>query len=63
MAEFAETVNNLQSQLSAVQAAIEGNSQASMFKPRSFTGALSDDVNEWLEKFERFAKFYGWSIT
>ena len=61
MAEFAETVNNLQSQLTAVQAAIEGNSQASMFKPRPFTGTLSEDVNEWLAKFDRFAKFYSWT--
>ena len=61
MAEIAETVNNLQSQLTAVQAAIEGNSQASMFKPRPFTGALSEDVNEWLAKFDRFAKFYNWT--
>ena len=61
MAEFAETVNNLQSQLTAVQAAIEGNSQASMFKPRPFTGTLSEDVNEWLAKFDRFAKFYNWT--
>ena len=63
MAEIAETVNNLQSQLSAAQASIEGHSQASMFKPRPFTGALSDDVNEWLAKFERFAKFYNWNST
>lgn len=63
MSQIAGTVNNLQSQLSAIQAAIEGNSQASMFKPTPITGALSDDVNEWLAKFERFAKFYNWSST
>ena len=60
MAEFEATVNDLRTQLTAVQAAIEGNSQASMFKPRPFTGALSEDVNEWLAKFERFARFYSW---
>eukprot|EP00794_Sanderia_malayensis_P016268 gene16268-17908_t len=60
MAEIEATVNNLQRQLTAVQAAIEGNAQASMFKPRPFTGALSEDVNEWLAKFDRFAKFYNW---
>ncbi|XP_065061270.1 uncharacterized protein LOC135688368 [Rhopilema esculentum] len=43
MAEFEATVNDLQTRLTAVQAAIEGNSQASMFKPRPFTGALSED--------------------
>ena len=31
MAEIPDTVNNRQSQLTAVRAAIEGNSQASMF--------------------------------
>ncbi len=61
MAEFEATVNNLQTQLNTVQAAIEGNSQASMFKPRPFSGLQSEDVNEWLSKFERFAKFYNWS--
>ena len=60
MAEIEEAVNNLQTQLTAVQAAIEGNSQVSLFKPRAFSGALHEDVQEWLAKFERFAKFYSW---
>ena len=60
MAEFEATVNDLRTQLTAVQAAIEGNSQASMFKPRPFTAALSEDANEWLAKFESFARFYSW---
>ena len=60
MAEIEATVNNLQTQLTAVQAAIEGNSQISMFKPRPFSGALHEDVNEWTAKFDRFAKFYNW---
>ena len=32
-----------------------------MFKPRPFTGALREDVNEWLVKFDRFAKFSNWN--
>ena len=49
------TVNNLQTQLTAVQAAIEGNSQISMFKLRPFSGALHEDINEWTAKCECFA--------
>ena len=63
MAEIEATVNNLQTQLTAVQAAIEGSSQASIFKPRPFTGALNEDINEWLAKFDRFAKFYNWGAA
>ena len=63
MAEIAETVNNLQSHLTAVQATIEGNVQASLFKPRPFTGTLSKDVNERLAKSDRFATFYNWTNT
>ena len=63
MAQFEETVNNLQTQLTAVQAAIEGNSQGSIFKPKTFSGALNEDINEWLSKFERFAKFYSWGAA
>ena len=59
--EVEATVQELQTQLTAVQAAIEGNSQSSIFKPRSFSGLPSEDVNEWLGKFERFSKFYNWS--
>ena len=55
------TVNELQNQMTAMQAAFEGNSQASLFKPRSFNGFPNEDVNEWLSKFDRFAKFYNWS--
>ena len=56
-------MNNLQTQLTAVQAAIEGSSQASIFKPRPFTGALNEDINEWLAKFDRFARFYNWGAA
>ena len=59
--EVEATVQELQTQLTAVQAAIEGNSQSSLFKPRSLSGLPSEDVNEWLGKFERFSKFYNWS--
>ena len=55
------TVNELQTQMTAVQAALAGTGQASLFKPRPFSGLPSEDINEWLMKFERFAKFYNWS--
>ena len=55
------TVNELQTQMTAVQAALEGTGQASLFKPRPFSGLPSEDINEWLMKFERFVKFYNWS--
>ena len=54
-------VNELQNQMTAMQAALEGNSQANPFKQRPFNGFPNEDVNEWLSKFERFAKFYNWS--
>ena len=31
-----------------------------MFKPRPFSGALHEDVNEWTAKFDCFAKVYKW---
>ena len=55
------TVTELQIQLTAVQAAIEGSGQSGLFKPRSFTGLPNEDIKEWLEKFDRFARFYNWS--
>ena len=39
-------VNELQNQMTAMQAALEGNSQASLFKPRSFNSFPNEDVNE-----------------
>ena len=59
--EMHVTVNALQTQMTAVQAALEGTGQASLFKPRPFSGLPIEDINEWLMKFERFAKFYSWS--
>ena len=40
------TVNELQTQMTAVQAALEGTGQASLFKPRPFSGLPSEDINE-----------------
>ena len=60
-ATFAATINDLQNQMTAVQAALEGNNQVTVFKPRPFNGLPNEDLNEWLMKFERFAKFYNWS--
>ena len=55
MAEITATVNNPQTQLTAVPAAFEFNSQISMFTPGPLSGILHQDVNEWIAKFERFA--------
>ena len=55
------SVHELQSQMSAMQAALEGNSQSSLFKPKMFNGFPTEDVNEWLLQFERYSKFYSWS--
>ena len=45
-------VHELQNQMSAMQAALEGNSQASLFKLKMFNGFPSEDVNELLHQFE-----------
>ena len=50
-------VLELQNQMSAMQAALEGKSQASLFKPKMFIGFPVEDVNEWLLQFERYSKF------
>ena len=55
------TVDNLQTQLSAVQAAIGGNANSSLFKQPPFNGLPKEDINEWLAKFDRLSKFYSWS--
>ena len=55
------TVNDLQDQMIAVHAALEGKGQACLFKPRCFSGLPSEDINEWLRKFDQYAKFYAWS--
>ena len=55
------TVDNLQTQFSAVQAAIDGNANSSLFKQPLFNGLPNKDVNEWLAKFDRLSQFYGWS--
>ena len=61
MAEMAEAVNNLQTQLTAVQAALDGSSTSSLFKHPMFNGHPNEDVYEWLAKFDRISKFYNWS--
>ena len=58
---FAATINNLQNEMTAVQVALEGNNQVTVFKPRPFNGSPNEDLNEWLMIFERFTKFYNWS--
>ena len=58
---FAATIDHLQTQMTAVQAALEGNSQITVIKPRPFNGLPSEDLNEWLLKIKRFAKFYNWT--
>ena len=55
------TVNELQTQFSAVQAALEGNLQSVLFQLHSFNGLLNEDINEWLSCFETLAKCHGWS--
>ena len=61
MAEIGDQVSELQSQMTAVQAALEGNAQSSLFKQPPFHGFPNEDVNEWLLKYERISKFYNWS--
>ena len=61
MAEIGDQVIELQTQMTAVQAALEGNAQSGLFRQPPFHGFPNEDVNEWLLKFERLSKFYGWS--
>ena len=59
--EVAATVNELQTQMTAIQAASEGNAQSGLFRQAPFCGGPNENVNEWLTKFERLSKFYNWS--
>ena len=61
MTEIGDQVIELQTQMTAVQAALEGNAQSGLFRQPPFHGFPNEDVNEWLLKFERLSKFYGWS--
>ena len=61
MAEIAETVNNVQTQVTAVQAALDGNSNSGLFMHPMFNGLPNEDVNEWLAKFDRLSIVYSWS--
>ena len=54
------TVEELQNRVSAMQAALEGNAQSGLFKQPPFSGFQNEDVNEWVVKFNRLARFYGW---
>ena len=56
-----ETVETLRTQMAAMQAAIEGQSASSFFRPKSSSGLSHDDVNDLIERFERYSKFYGWT--
>ena len=55
------TVQELQERVTAMQAALEGNAQSGLFKQPPFSGYQTEDVNEWIAKFNRLARFYGWS--
>ena len=54
-------VTELQTQLTAVQAAIQGLGQSHLFKRRSFTGLPNEDIKECLKSFDHFARFYNLS--
>ena len=55
------TVNELQTQVSAIQMALERNLQSSLFQLHSFNGLPYEDKNEWLSRFEALATFHSWS--
>ena len=59
--QLQSTVDNLQTQLSAVQAAIDGSTNSSLFKQPPFNGFKTEDINEWLAKFEKLSKLYSWT--
>ena len=61
--EIEATFKDLQTQLTAVHAALEGKGQAGIFKPHSFSDLPSKDVTEWLRKFDQYAKFYTWNTA
>ena len=56
-----ETVKTLKSQMAAMQAAIEGQSSSSFFRPKSFSGLSYEDVTDFIERFERYSKLYSWT--
>ena len=51
-----ETVETLKTQMAAMQAAIEGQSSSSFFRPKSFCGLSYEDVTDFIERFERYYK-------
>ncbi|XP_028417213.1 uncharacterized protein LOC114541496 [Dendronephthya gigantea] len=56
-----ETVESLRTQMAAMQAAIEGQSSSSFFRPKSFSGFSYEDITDFIERFERYSKFYNWT--
>ena len=56
-----ETVETLKTQMAAMKAAIEGQSSSSFFRPKSFSGLSYEDVTDFIERFERYSKFYSWT--
>ena len=63
MEQLQSTVDTLQTQLSAVQAAIDGNTKSSLFTKPPFNGYPTKDINEWLANFDRLSTFYSWTNT
>ena len=55
------TVHKLQERVTAMQAALEGNAHSGLFKQPPFSGYQTEDVNEWIAKFNRLTRFYRWS--
>ena len=51
------TVNELQTQLTAVQATLEGNLQSSLFQLHSFNGLPNKDINEWQDLVHKRSNF------
>lgn len=60
-ANVEETVETLRTQMVAMQTAIEGQSASSFFRPKTYSGFSHEDVTDFIERFERYAKFYNWS--
>ena len=56
-------LNELQTQLTAVQAALEGNLQSNLFQLHSLNDLPDKDINERLSRFKTLATCHGWSNT
>eukprot|EP00794_Sanderia_malayensis_P016316 gene16316-biopygen11996 len=55
--------NNIESRLTAMQAAIDGQPSAptGLFQLRQFQGLPNEDVNDWLSRFEALSRFNNWT--